>query len=142
MSLAVPTIRKNLKFEYDNTTIDLNELNQDYNEIYTYTGFGIFISAFFKLSKSSACFLLEVDGQTVSEIDIDALPLTASADSYADVLPIRYDNSDRMLSVTFKDPINFSRSIRLLLKRNSNGGGQNKSVELEAYGVTLTKEVA
>ena len=142
MSLAVPTIRQNLKFEYDNTIVDLNELNQSYNEIFTYTGFGIFISAFFRLSKASACFLLEIDGQTVSEIDLEQLPSIASADIYSDVLPIRYDNSDRMLSVNFKDPINFSRSIRLLLKRNSNGGGQNKAVNLEAYGVTLTKEVA
>lgn len=142
MSLAVPAIRQNLKFEYDNTTVNLNELNDGYNEIYTYTGFGIFISAFFRLSKASACVLVEIDGQTVTEIDIETLPSIASADSYADVLPIRYDNTDRVLSINFGSPVNFSRSLRLLFKRNSNGGGQNKAVELEAYAVTLTKEGA
>jgi len=142
MSLAVPAIRQNLKFEYDDTSVDLNELNEGYNEIYSYTGFGIFISAFFKLSKASACVLVEIDGQTVTEIDIETLPSISSPDSYADVLPIRYDNTDRVLSINFGSPVNFSRSIRVLFKRNSNGGGQNKAVELEAYAITLTKEGA
>lgn len=142
MSLAVPAIRQNLKFEYDNTIVDLNELNESYNEIYNYTGFGIFISAFFKLSKDEACVLVEIDGQTVTEIDIETLPSISSPNSYADVLPIRYDNSDRVLSINFGSPVNFSRSIRFLFKRNSNGGGSKKAVELEAYAITLTKEGA
>ena len=139
MSLAVPAIRQNLKFEYDNTIVNLNELNQSYNQIYTYKGFGIFISAFFKLSKYSAYVLVEIDGQTVAEIDIETLPSMSNIDNYADALPIRYDRSDRILSINFGSPVNFSRSIRLLFKKNSDSGGQ---VKLEAYGVTLTKEVA
>ena len=142
MSLAVPAIRQNLKFEYDDTTVDLNELNQGYNEIYTYTGFGIFISAFFKLSKDEVYVLVEIDGQTVTEIDIETLPTIDNYSSYADSLPIKYDNNDKILSINFGNPVNFSRSIRLLFKRNSNGGGGKEAVKLEAYGVTLTKEVA
>jgi hypothetical protein len=45
MSISIPSISGNLKFEISDTEVELNSLSQEFNEVYSYTGFGNLISA-------------------------------------------------------------------------------------------------
>lgn len=142
MSISIPSISGNLKFEVSNTEIELNTLSQDFNEVYSYTGFGNLISACFKLSRDATLFKFEIDNNIVCELDISVLATITHASNRDYHTPIVYDTSDRVLIIKFDDAINFSRNIKFSFKRNSNGGGNNARVQLQSYVVTITKEGA
>ena len=140
MSINVPTISGNLKFEVSNLDIDLNTLNEDFNEVYTYDGYGNLITASFKLSRDATIFKFEIDGNIICEVDVSDLAditYTSNRDFHT---PIVFDTSDRMLIVKFDNALNFSRNIKFLFKRNSNTAGNNSRVQVQGYAVTITKE--
>ena len=140
MSISVPTIKNNLKFEISTTEVELNRLNQDFNEIYSFTGYGNLISACFKLSRDDVIFRFEIDDEVVCEIDVSALARITHASNRDYHTPIVYDTSDRVLVIKYDSAINYSRNIKFLFKRNSNSGGGNSRVQIESYAVSLTKE--
>ena len=140
MSISVPTIKNNLKFEISNTEVELNSLNGAFNEIYSFTGYGNLISACFKLSKEDAIFRFEIDDEVVCEIDVSDLATITHTSNRDYNTPIVFDTSDRVLVIKYDAAINYSRNIKFLFKRNSNGGGNNARVQLQSYSVSLTKE--
>jgi len=140
MSIGVPAISGNLKFEVFPDEIQLNSLNQAFNEVYNYDGFGNLISACFKLSRDAALFRFEIDGNVVCELDVSVLSTITHASNREYHTPIVYDTSDRVLIIKFDDAVGFSRNIKFLFKRNSNGGGNNARVQLESHVVTITKD--
>lgn len=140
MSINIPTIKNNLKFEISSNEVELNGLSQEFNEVYSYIGYGNFISACFKLSRDAAIFKFEIDDNVICEIDVSELATithTANRDYHT---PIVYDINDRVLVIKYNSAINYSRNIKFSFKRNSNGGGNNNRVQLESYAVSLTKE--
>jgi hypothetical protein len=140
MSISIPSISGNLKFEISNTEVELNTLNQEFNEVYSYQGYGNLISACFKLSRDAALFRFEIDGNPICDLDVAVLSTITHASNREYHTPIVFDTSDRVLIIKFDDALNFSRDIKFLFKRNSNGGGNNARVQLESYAVTITKE--
>lgn len=140
MSISVPTIKNNLKFEISSDEVELNELNQDFNEIYSFTGYGNFISACFKLSKERAIFKFEIDDLVVCEINVRELAGITHTSNRDYHTPIVFDTVDRVLVVKYESAINFSRNIKFSFKRDTNGNNSNNRVQMQSYAVSLTKE--
>lgn len=141
MSVSISTIRTNLKFEVSSDEVQLNPINQDFNEIYSFTGYGNLISASFKLSKSDVLFRFEIDGELVCELDLNELASITHTSNRDYQTPIVYDPNDRVLVVKYSAAINFSRDIKFLFKRTTTGNNNNARVQLQSYAVSLTKEV-
>lgn len=140
MSINIPTIKNNLKFEISTTEVELNALSQDFNEIYSHIGYGNFIFASFKLSKDTVIFKFLIDDSVICEVDVNELANITSLTTREYNTPIIYDVNDRVLVIRYNSAINYSRNIKFCFKRNNNGGGNNNRVQLESYAVSLTKE--
>lgn len=140
MSIAIPSINSNLKFEISNTGIELNTLSQDFNEVYSFTGYGNLINATFKLSRPDAIFKLQIDDNIVCELDITVLSSIANTINDRTKIPIIYDANDRLLSVKFDTALHYSKNINFFFKRNNNTGGNNNRVQLEGYAISIIKE--
>lgn len=140
MSISIPTIRDNLKFEISNDELELNAVNQDFNEVYSFIGYGYLISACFKLSKEQVLFKFEVDGNVVCDLSVEDLSSISHTSNINYPTPIVYDPNDRVLIVKYDSAINFSRNIKFLFKRTTTGNNNNARVQLQSYAVSLTKE--
>jgi len=141
MSISIPTIRDNLKFEISADEVELNPVNQDFNEIYSFTGYGYLISACFKLSKETVLFKFEVDGNVVCDLDVEDLSTITHTSNRDYHTPIVYDPNDRVLVIKYSAAINFSREIKFLFKRTTTGNNANSRVQLQSYAISLTREV-
>ena len=137
MSISVPSINGNLKIEVDDTSVSLNKLNEEYNEVYSYNGFGNLFSASFKLKDDEIFFKLVIDDNVVCEIDIEILSEVSSFSDNLAPVPLIYDSEKKILYLKFNNAIHYSSSLLFCFKKNSNS---NKSKEMEGYQICLTKE--
>lgn len=137
MSISVPSINGNFKIEVDNTSVSLNELNEEYNEVYSYNGFGNLFSASFKLSSSNICFKTIIDNNTVCEIDISVLSEVTSFGNELTPIPLIYDANRKVLYLKFNNAIHYNSNLTFCFQKNNNS---NKSESMEGYQICLTKE--
>lgn len=139
MSISVPSINGNIKIEVDNTSVNLNKLNQGYNDAYSFSGFGNLYAASFKLSSSNAFFKLIIDDNVVCEVDIAVLSEVSSFGNELTPMPLIYDNNRNVLYLKFKNALHYSTSLLFCFKKNNNS---NKNESLSGYQVCLSKEGA
>lgn len=139
MSISVPSITGNLKIEISNSSVDLNKLNDGYNDIYSYAGYGNLFAASFKLSTADNFFKLIIDGSVVCEVDISVLSEVSSFGNELTPMPLIYDNNRNVLYIKFANALHYSSSLLFCFKKNSNS---NKSETMQGYQICLSKEGA
>jgi len=137
MSISVPSINGNLKIEVSDASVDLNKLNEEYNDVYNYNGYGNLYAAAFKLKDEEIFFKLVIDDNTVCEVDIEILSEVSSFGSELAPMPLIYDSEKKILYLKFNNAIHYSSSLLFCFKKNSNS---SKSKEMEGYQICLTKE--
>lgn len=138
MSIAIPSINANLKVEANNNSINLNKLNESFNQVYYFEGFGNFLNAAFKLSSNNVVFKMQVDQKIICEVDLSILSEITSFGNELTPLPLIYDINQKILYVKFEQAIHYNRFIEFSFKKNSQ---TNKQEQFEGYLVTITKEV-
>lgn len=136
MSIAIPSINAKLKFEVNDTAINLNKANEDFTTIYSYQGYGNLISACFKLSSENVIFKIVIDANEVCNLDIEMFNEVVRFSNQDSPLPIVFDIDQKLLYIKFDQALHYSRNIEFFLKGNSN----NKVERLEGYVFTITKD--
>jgi len=137
MSISVPSINGNFKIEVDNTSVRLNKLNEEYNVVYSYNGFGNLFSASFKLSSANTCFKTIIDDNTVCEVDVSVLSEVTSFGNELTPIPLIYDANRNVLYLKFSNALHYNSSLNFCFQKNNNS---NKSESMDGYQICLTKE--
>ena len=140
MGIQTPVIYNSVKTDSSFGSVTINNLNETYTEIYSYTGYGTFFGAVMKLSATGITIKLEVDGFDVFEVTASSLASFLGNLNSKDVkpggsLPLYYDNK-KHFHIQYPAPIQYKESIRILARANSG----NNTRRIDGYIASLTKE--
>jgi len=136
MSISIPTITKNIKIDFNNTVINLNNPNQDYNTVYDYEGYGDFYSCTINLDKKEVLLLLKIDDNVIFEFDLEQYSNTINnAGIDFGIVPIAYDFDQKLLNINFGNPIHYNSRILICAKSND-----NRAKKIDGVVVLLTKD--
>ena len=133
-------VGNNTRYFFDSSKRNLNQASGPFEELFSFVGRGQLIEANFKFEKEKFFFQMEIDGETIIDIDIielnDFFSFSNKDDNFNQRTSIVFEDSKNILSIKFPLPIQFNESVRFLAKTNEG----NKEKEFRGYSVTINNE--
>lgn len=133
------TYDSNYRVDWSNTEVSLNPVSQSYTQLYNYSGTGKLHEFVFDFDSDSVLIKLEVDGNTIFDIDgdmLDSIFSSGEGSATQGAFCLSWNPSNNRIRFTPSLPIKFSSSVTVSSKANSS----STSRDMQRYFVCITKD--
>tara|TARA_R110000851_G_scaffold85715_4_gene186254 strand:+ start:269 stop:688 length:420 start_codon:yes stop_codon:yes gene_type:complete len=133
-------IGNKIKFDFDGNEITMPKASGSYYLAREIFGRGQLLEAHFKFNTDKVFFLLEADGATFIDLDVDDYNTFCGFKGNDDLFSLKhsvaFDDDEKMLHIRFDLPFQYSGGLRFYVKSNDG----NKAKKLEGFNIITNSE--